>query len=106
MRQINVEKPSDEDKEFLANRNMTVEDYLRFQDLSEAMERAVRGTIVRRRQPRPLDQRTVIEEVDEPYETWSTEDLKTELRNRKLPTDGKKADLVARLEKDDEENPG
>ena len=105
MRQINVDNPSEDDLAFLKSRNMTIEQYARDQQVSAALERAVMGTIVRRRQPRPLDQPVLVEEVDEPYEAWSTEELKTELRNRALSVEGKKADLVARLEEDDRNNP-
>jgi hypothetical protein len=105
MRHIDVENPSEDDLAFLENRNMTLEQYATRQQIGAALEKAVQATIVRRRQPRPMDQKVVVEEVDEPYSEWSTEDLKTELRNRKLSVEGKKMDLVHRLEKDDEQNP-
>lgn len=42
---------------------------------------------------------------DPPYNTWTNEELRLELMARKLDTSGKKADMVARLEKWDEDNP-
>lgn len=105
MRYFDPDNPSEQDLAFLENRNMTLDAYRQQQQISSALERAVQSTIVRRRQPRPLDQRVVVEEVDEPYDQWSSEELKTELRNRKLSVEGKKADLVARLEEDDQNNP-
>jgi SAP domain-containing protein len=41
-----------------------------------------------------------------PYEEWSRTDLRKECAARKLPTTGKHADLVARLEEDDQQNAG
>lgn len=45
-------------------------------------------------------------EVDEAdsYKKWTVETLKEELTARELDTDGKKAELIARLEADDAEN--
>lgn len=42
-----------------------------------------------------------IEEVDEPYSAWNNEDLRAELHGRNLSVEGKKADMVKRLEEDD-----
>lgn len=36
-----------------------------------------------------------------PYSEWTNENLRAELVERKLSLDGKKADMVARLEEDD-----
>lgn len=45
------------------------------------------------------------EEVEVPdYESWTNDDLRTELSSRGLSVDGKKADLVARLIEDDDKN--
>lgn len=46
----------------------------------------------------------VVEEVDEPYEKWTVEELREELKNRELSQDGNKKDLVARLEENDAAN--
>lgn len=105
MRHIDVENPSEDDLKFLRTRGLTLEQYVAQQRIAQAMSDAVVGTIVRRRPSRPLDTPVQVEEVDEPYERWSSEELKTELRNRKLSVEGKKADWVRRLEQDDEENP-
>lgn len=47
----------------------------------------------------------VEEEDDDPedisYSDWTNDDLRAELSERKLSLDGKKADMVARLEEDD-----
>lgn len=43
---------------------------------------------------------------DEPYPTWTNEELRTELARRGLDVTGNKAELVARLEKDDESSEG
>src|SRR5688500_2428270 len=40
----------------------------------------------------------------EPYEAWKVDDLRAELKGRGLPVDGKKEDLVARLEEHDEKS--
>lgn len=44
-----------------------------------------------------------VEEEDDlpPYEQWNNDDLRAELVTRRLSVDGKKADMVARLEEDD-----
>lgn len=44
-----------------------------------------------------------VEEEDEdvPYSEWTNEELRAELSDRKLSVDGKKADMVKRLEDDD-----
>ena len=68
-----------------------------------------------KRVPKSLYDRLVLaddEETEEesvevpPYEEWTVEELRSELDDRKLPTSGVKAELVARLETDDlaEEN--
>lgn len=44
----------------------------------------------------------VVEEVDLPYSKWGVDELRDELNNRRLSTEGKKPELVQRLEKDDE----
>lgn len=41
---------------------------------------------------------------DAPYSEWSMDELKAELTERKLPVSGKKTELVARLEENDEAN--
>lgn len=47
-----------------------------------------------------------VEDVEgDDYETWTNDALRTELAARELSVDGKKADLVNRLRKDDAENP-
>lgn len=46
------------------------------------------------------------DEEGEDYSSWEIQDLKDELKKRKLPTKGKKSVLAARLEKDDEEGDG
>jgi hypothetical protein len=47
-----------------------------------------------------------VEEVDEPYDKWTNEELRTELATRGLSVDGKKTDLVQRLEANDKKNAG
>ena len=42
-----------------------------------------------------------VEDVDEPYEKWNVDELREELKNRGLSTEGNKKDLVARLEEND-----
>lgn len=101
-RQIDVSNPeklSDEDRQYLQDRGLTPETYAQQQANRQAMEQAVLG-VARRRQPRPI-----VEEVDEPYEKWAADELKSELRNRNLSVEGRKADWVARLEADDEAQP-
>lgn len=47
----------------------------------------------------------VVDEGDDdldPYEAWTNDELRGELAKRGLSVDGKKADMVARLEADDE----
>lgn len=43
----------------------------------------------------------LLAEDEEDYDSWTVDDLKTELSERDLSTSGKKADLVARLREDD-----
>lgn len=95
----NPEKLSDEDRKYLADRGLTPEAYAAQQQARDALRNAVVG-VARRRQPRP-----VVEEVDEPYSQWAADELKSELRNRNLSVEGRKADWVARLEADDEAQP-
>jgi len=45
------------------------------------------------------------EEPPEDYNDWTGDQLRWELGNRELPKTGKNADLVARLEEDDANNP-
>lgn len=76
---------SDDDREYL---------------LSRGQEELVRGMDERfgsggSSQPQP--------EEPVPYENWSVDDLKNELRIRKLPVNGTKDQLVTRLEDDDDE---
>lgn len=40
-----------------------------------------------------------------PYDRWTNDELRAELSARKLDTTGKKVEMVARLEKWDEEHP-
>ncbi len=56
----------------------------------------------KRRRAAEREQVEVIE-VDEPYSKWTVDELKAELKERKLSTEGKKDELVARLEADDAE---
>lgn len=42
------------------------------------------------------------DEMPEDYNDWKVDQLRAELKGRQLPADGNKADLVARLEADDE----
>lgn len=44
------------------------------------------------------------EEEDVSYSDWTTDELRTELASRDLHVGGNKADLIARLEADDEES--
>lgn len=39
------------------------------------------------------------------YSQWTNDDLRAELVQRNLSVEGKKADMVARLEQDDKDNP-
>lgn len=41
------------------------------------------------------------DEEEVPYTEWTNDELRAELVKRKLSLDGKKADLIARLEEDD-----
>jgi hypothetical protein len=43
-----------------------------------------------------------VEELPDDYRQWNVTQLRAELADRQLPGDGKKDDLVARLEADDE----
>ena len=43
------------------------------------------------------------EEEIEDYNTWTNDNLRAELSNRGLSVDGKKVDLIARLEENDSE---
>lgn len=45
------------------------------------------------------------EEPDDDYDEWSPDDLKEELRERKLPVSGNKAVLIGRLREHDADNP-
>lgn len=101
-RKIDVSNPenlSDEDRQYLRDRDLTPQQYAEQQTALGFLSDAVLG-VARRRQPRP-----VVEEVDEPYEKWASDELKSELRNRNLSLEGRKADWVARLEADDEAQP-
>lgn len=52
----------------------------------------------------PAD-KPMMEPVDEPYDKWTNDELREELKNRELDTKGDKKDLVARLEQYDAEHP-
>ena len=57
--------------------------------------------------PETEEPEPVVEDDDEeeaPYSEWTNDELRAELNNRQLSLDGKKADLIARLEKSDEES--
>lgn len=63
----------------------------------------VDAELARRRKNAPASSMEAEDSVEEePYEAWTNEELRTELRNRQLSTDGKKDDLIARLEEDDQ----
>jgi hypothetical protein len=53
------------------------------------------------RKRRKQQENVVVEEVDLPYEKWKVADLREELKNRKLSTEGDKPELVRRLEEND-----
>lgn len=44
-----------------------------------------------------------LEDLEEDYNGWTVDQLKSELKNRELSTSGSKSDLVSRLEEDDKE---
>lgn len=104
-RQIDISNPenlSDEDRKYLEDRgrgNIVAHlDYMaRVQAASDSLERKRLET---GKFPEPTPQ-VVAEEVDEPYEKWTVEDLREELKNRQLPQGGNKSELVERLEMDD-----
>lgn len=77
---------SDEDKEFLKSWNRA--DLIPEEDQDEAD--------VPDDTPEPDD--------DAPYSDWTGDQLRAELKKRGLPTSGKVADLISRLEEDDEED--
>lgn len=52
------------------------------------------------------DEADAADEGAEGYESWTNAELSTELANRGLATSGNKAEMVARLEEDDEDKQG
>lgn len=49
-----------------------------------------------------VEETLVDEDDDDNYEQWTNDELRGELATRQLSVDGKKADMVDRLRKDDE----
>lgn len=100
-RQIDVSNPenlSDEDRAYLLQRgrdNVVAHiDYM-------ARVNAARDNAVGAQKPDEPAADVVVEEVEEPYSEWKVDELRKELRHRKLSDDGVKDELVARLEQDD-----
>lgn len=78
---------SEDDLDYVATRGMV------------HLEKAVAAE--RKRRARAEKEGIVTEEVDEPYSKWKVEDLRDECKARNLSTEGKKDELVERLEADD-----
>lgn len=57
-----------------------------------------------KRRARAEREEVQVEEVDLPYSKWKVEDLRDELEARELSSEGKKDELVARLEANDQED--
>lgn len=100
-RQIDISNPenlSDEDRAYLAARGRP--GLLAHLDYMARVNAARDGRTEVKKVRQPADV-VETEEVDEPYEEWTVSDLRLECRNRKLPAEGNKSDLVARLEAHD-----
>lgn len=100
------EKADDDDEEAVNHltelaeaAELDPEEYPTWTELAEALKEAKEADEAGE-EPDPDD-----EEDTPPYTEWSTADLKAELANRGLEATSKKADMVAALEADDEEDP-
>lgn len=112
----NPENLSPEDRKYLQDRGLIgTQQYADYQAQIQAAAEALkgqadRGTLAQRiraeeESRKALDVQTIdLEEVDEPYDKWKVEDLREECRARGLSDEGKKDELVARLQADDEQS--
>lgn len=110
----NPENLSDEDRKYLQDRGLIgTQQYVDYMARIQAAEDAVlgkisRGTLAQRIAAQEESRRPVetinMEEVDEPYEKWKADDLREECRARGLSDEGRKDELVARLQENDEQS--
>lgn len=96
-RSIDFNNLSHEDLLYLSQRQwmITEAEFQGHEDLRDRVKRAVAGE--REDNDGPED------DGEPDYESMTVEDLKAELSERNLSTTGNKAELVARLQEDDEE---
>lgn len=77
---------------------------------TDSMRLGTQPQLIDQAQPNGVTAASDLDEVDDNYEDWTVEELKTEINTRneeggrteKLSTSGNKADLAARLHADDE----
>jgi SAP domain len=105
-REIDMENLSDEDIIYLADRGRLpddVDDPREQADMSEPVELDTEyiGDVG------AMEAESIVadEEVFSEYEDMTVNDLKAELSDRGLPTSGTKAELIARLEENDQPAP-
>lgn len=96
-REVDFENPSNDDLIYLQSRSWLIEEaqLLGVEGLQDKVDAFARGEVE--------EEETDEDGDDKTYAEATVEELKAELKSRGLETSGKKDELIARLEADDEE---
>lgn len=99
-RKIDFENLSNDDLLYLSSRQWLIREseFQGIEGVRDRVKAAVAGEIT---ETDPEGQQGVEEEIPD-YEAWKVEDLRKELLERELDDKGKKPELIARLNADDE----
>jgi hypothetical protein len=90
------EDPTHPDGQYFSNNPMWQDSRIREHWMSRHSDEAVAD-----RQASEASDEDIADLEGDDYETWTNEQLRTELASRELSVDGKKVDLVNRLREDD-----